>query len=80
MNVHKIEIDAKAGSAYVYVERPTPGGAARQVNVGDALVLDFAKDGTLVGIEVLHPDITAMLMEERTLEQFRSARIPVSVA
>lgn len=79
MKIHAIEIDPKVGSAYIYIEPPKPGASVRQVNIADAIILDIGKKGNVIGVEILHPEITAMLMAEASQAEFQKAHIPVKV-
>lgn len=79
MKIHKIEIDQAVGSAYIYVDPPKPGASVRQVNIVDAFILDIGKNGNVIGVEILHPEITAMLMAKASMEELEKAHIPVTV-
>ncbi len=79
MKIHGIEVDAKAGSAYVYTEPPKPGASVRQVNIADAIILDIGKKGSVIGLEILHPEITAILMTKAVREELEKAHIPVTI-
>lgn len=67
----RITFDAVANMAYIYlVDQTVPGEAVRQVLAGDdcdsTVVLDYDRDGRLLGIEVfsaarqLHPALLAV--------------------
>ncbi len=77
--VHKIEVDRKVGSAYIYIDPPKPGASVRQVNIGDAIILDIGKNGNVIGVEILHPEITEMLIAKTSMEELEKAHIPVSI-
>jgi uncharacterized protein YuzE len=79
MKIHAIEIDSKVGSAYIYIEPPKPGASVRQVNLSDAIILDIGKNGTVIGVEILHPEITAMLMAKASMEELEKEHIPVTM-
>jgi uncharacterized protein YuzE len=49
-DAQKVEIDQEADAAYV---RLTPGEVARSEEIDDGIVVDFAADDRIVGIEVL---------------------------
>lgn len=75
--IHAIEIDPKAGSAYVYFEAPTPGASTRQVNVGDAIIFDMGSDGRLVGIEILDPHLAAQFTGKQAADALQKSMIPL---
>jgi uncharacterized protein YuzE len=51
----KIEIDKEANAAYIYVKTQIDDGeVAKTIEVNDSIILDFNKDGKLIGIEVLN--------------------------
>jgi len=77
MKIHAIEIDEKIGSAYVYLEPPRPSSSVRQVNISNAIILDIGKNGNILGIEILHPVITKMLMTTDSRAELKKAHIPV---
>lgn len=79
MRIHKIDIDRSVGSAYIYIQPPKAGASVRQVNISDAIILDIGKNGDVIGVEILHPEITAMLMAKASQDEFHKAHIPVKV-
>ncbi len=47
-------VDPEAGAAYVYLDGPTPpGGVSRTVEVTKHVYVDFAADGSVLGIEII---------------------------
>ena len=63
----RVEFDRSSNAAYIYLKSIGQGEAVRQHEVDDPdtrgmIVLDFDKDGRLIGIEVL--DATRALPEE----------------
>lgn len=60
MKIHAIKIDEKLGSAYIYITPSKAGASARQVNIADAIIFDIGKNGSVIGVEILHPKITEM--------------------
>ena len=75
--VHAIQIDAKAGSAYLYFERPSKGTSYKQVNIADSLIFDFGKDGRLIGIEILDPRLAKEFAKRSARQALRRSRFPV---
>lgn len=58
MHIHSIEVD-EAGIAMIYLEPPTEGLSARQYEVVPGkVIMDVAKDGRPVAIEILDPKLT----------------------
>ena len=53
MKAVKIESDPQTGSTYVYFENIGPGEAVEQVVFPGGMILDLAKDGRILGIEIL---------------------------
>lgn len=60
------------GCTYIYLAGPIPpGGAAKQLVANGNIILDFDKDGRLLGIEVLtdkevHPNTLAVAVPPGT--------------
>jgi uncharacterized protein YuzE len=62
MRIHGIEID-EAGIAMVYLKPPQPGLSVRQYEVVPRkIVVDVARDGRVVALEILDPKITRYFM------------------
>lgn len=60
-----ITYDADADAAYIYLTNGlTPGQSVTQIMANSNIILDFDRDGHLIGIELLrgnllHPDLYA---------------------
>jgi hypothetical protein len=58
MHIHSIEVD-EAGIAMIYLEPPTEGLSVRQYEVVHRkVIMDVARDGRPVALEILDPKIT----------------------
>ncbi len=75
--IHSVEIDSKAGSAYVYFEPPMAGASVRQVNIGDSIVFDLGVDGRLIGIEILDSQLAKQFCGSEATKALEASRIPV---
>lgn len=75
--VCSIDIDSKAGSAYLYFEPASAGISSKQVNIGDSIVMDFGVDGRLVGIEILDPRLAAQFASEEASRALAESHVPV---
>lgn len=50
----KIEYDKEVDAAYIYIKYPIKEGeAVNNVKLKDNIIVDFDKDGKLLGVEVL---------------------------
>ena len=50
----KFEYDKEADAAYIYLEYPIKDGEAKNtIELNDNIILDFDKDGKLLGVEIL---------------------------
>jgi uncharacterized protein YuzE len=67
--IHKVTHDEAANAAYIYLTEIEKGDAVKSVQVPDSpLVLDFDRDGTLIGIESLNPDALPPKLLEQAIE------------
>lgn len=50
----KFEYDKEADAAYIYIEYPIKdSGVKKTISLNENIILDFDKDGKLIGVEVL---------------------------
>jgi len=77
MRVKRIERDASGTAAYVYFEEIRAAEAYRQIPLPGGLVFDLARDGRLLGIEILNADLLGGLSDSEVIRTFERARIPV---
>tara|TARA_Y100000310_G_scaffold158738_1_gene158172 strand:- start:1542 stop:1751 length:210 start_codon:yes stop_codon:yes gene_type:complete len=50
----KIEYDKEVDAAYIYIKYPIANGeASKSLAVNENIILDFNKEGKLIGVEVL---------------------------
>lgn len=80
MRIHQITVDRQHGSAYVYFEPLKKGASKRQINLDDAVILDIGSRGEVIGLEILNPALTQMLLGTDTMRALEKAHIPVDVA
>jgi len=80
MKIHSVTIDQRHGSAYIHIDAPKEKASKRQVNLGDAVILDIGENGKLIGVEILHPDLTSLLFQEDAIRALEKAHVPVKVA
>ncbi|MBS3151072.1 DUF2283 domain-containing protein [Candidatus Woesearchaeota archaeon] len=51
----KLEYDKEADAAYIYIKYPIKEGEAEKtIELNEDLIVDFDKDGKLIGIEILN--------------------------
>ena len=51
----KLEYDKEVDAAYIYIKYPIKDGEAEKtIELNDDLIVDFDKNGKLIGIEVLN--------------------------
>jgi len=63
----KFEYDKEVDAAYIYLESPLKEGAVKKtIELNDNIILDFDKEGKLIGIEVL--DASKVLNKKAILE------------
>lgn len=80
MKLHSVSIDRGSGTAYVRFATPKTGRSKRQINLHDAVILDIGSHGELIAVEILHPDLTAMLLGADSIHALEAASVPVEVA
>ena len=62
----KFEYDKEIDSGYIYRSYPIKKGEAeKQVNINDSIILDFDKEGKLLGIEILD---ASKIMRKKTFK------------
>ena len=63
----KFEYDKEVDAAYIYLESPIKEGAVKKtIELNDNIILDFDKEGKLIGVEVL--DASKVLNKKVILE------------
>lgn len=62
-------------AAYVAFGHAGPGEIARSEEVGDGLVADYARDGRLLGVEIVQPQPARIADWRRVLERIRAPRV-----
>ena len=77
--IHEVEISSRGPSAYLYFEPPAAEASAKQINLGDAMILDFASDGRLIGMEILLPEVAARFQDAEARRALEAQQIPVTV-
>lgn len=51
----KLEYDKEVDAAYIYIKYPIKDGEAEKtIELNDDLIVDFDKNGKLIGIEILN--------------------------
>lgn len=67
----RIEYDKEADAAYIYiVESIEDGEALKTIELNENIILDFDKDGKLLGIEIL--DASKVLSKELLISSNRT--------
>lgn len=67
----KFEYDSEVDAAYIYLVFPIKGGqATSNIQLNDNIILDFGKDGKLLGIEILN---ASKLLKKQVLEEAQIA-------
>jgi uncharacterized protein YuzE len=70
MNTAFLEVTYRQGkpiAAYYYLPRPEGQRSARTRRVDPGLLIDFAKDGRPIGIEITAPSVLSVAMFNRVL-------------
>ncbi|MBI2583264.1 MAG: DUF2283 domain-containing protein [Candidatus Aenigmarchaeota archaeon] len=51
----KFEYDKDVDAAYIYIEHPIKEGQVKEtIELNEDIILDFDKDGKLIGVEILN--------------------------
>jgi len=62
----RIKVDEEAKSAYIYIKDEVKKGEVKKTKaLNDEIILDFDKDGKLIGIEILN---AVKYLPKKTLE------------
>ena len=78
MNTAYLEVTYRQGkpiAAYYYLPRPDGQRSARTRRVDPGLLIDFAKDGRPIGIEITAPSAFSMTAFDRVLRELRIAPV-----
>ena len=79
MKIRRIERDPQVGTTYIYFEEIKEGEAVRQVAIPGGMIFDFAKDGMILGIEILNAELVSGFSDKSVIEEFHQAGIPLEL-
>lgn len=69
----KFEYDKDVDAAYIYLEDSiTEGQAEKTIELGDNIILDFDKNGKLLGVEILS---ASKVLNKKSLLEAQSIRL-----